>query len=812
MKKFLLPLMLLLITSLNYSQQFILKGKVADKITTGALSFANVRILGTSTGTAANFEGNFEFRLKPGNYKLVASFIGYKSDTVAVNLNSNKTISFSLDQVQVRLSEITVFPGENPALEIIRRAIAAKHERNNKLNSYIFHTYTKGLVKTTGDFGSTSNSVSLSIGTRDTGKLKISGIIENESKSYFKKPNNYKDEILARKQSANTPSSVNVLTGGRIIQNFYTDDIQFFNRPLPSPISDDAIDYYDFFIEDTLAMDNRNVFQIHIEPIKRTNPGFIGKIFIADNSFSLVKLDLNLNDAANPGKIFSKINILQQYSDYEKNISMPVDYRIFADGNFLGLLKFGFELNSVFFDYEINVPVSDDLFGMSIVKVLPDADKKDSTYWKATQTIPNSNEELKAYKRIDSLETVPKTFGDKFNLLSTSFSINNYLSVTGPLGLYSFNPVEGHTLNFGANYSKAFDQRLNSSLNFSYGLSDKKFKSEFIGNYFLGEYRTTLIIFHAFDKLTDLFGESIHFNKLTSTLSNLLGKYDFRDYYYAKGFGTQITSDVFPVLNLGVGFFNRTYNNAYTNSSFSFFNRSKEYDPMKFINEGKINALTASFQLDFRKYVEDGYFRRRTFQGKFFALLSGDAIFSNSKTLNSSLDFQIYKLALRGYLPTFKSASMNFSITSFYSDGPVPYQMMFALPGNIEGASQTSTFRTLRTGDVFGDRVIALSLQHDFNDELFRILGLNFLTDLQFNLSAHFNAALLEVLPKSRGNFPAQIKTGAGNFQFTEFKNPFCEIGFGIGQALFPFRLEFTWKLNYFGKNNFVIGINSGLL
>ncbi|MFA5806004.1 MAG: DUF5686 family protein [Melioribacteraceae bacterium] len=800
-------IILLLLTSLLSAQQYVLKGKVVDKPTSSPLSYSNIRIAGTTLGTAANYEGNFELRLSRGNYKIIASVIGYRSDTITVVLGSNKTINFSLEPVQVNLQEITVFPGENPALEIIRRAIDSKHERNNKLNTYEFHAYTKGLVKTTKNFSSRNNSASLSIGAQDTGKLKISGIIENESKGYFKKPNNYKDEILARKQSANTPSSVNILTGGRIIQNFYTDDIQFFNRPLPSPISDDAIDYYDYLIEDTLAMDNKNVFQIHIEPIKKADPGFVGKIFISDDQFSLVKIDVNLNDAANPGRIFNRVNIFQQYTPYENNIYMPVDYRIFADGNFIGIFKFGFELNTIFYDYKINSLIEDDLFGMAIVKVLSDADKKDSTYWKSTQTISNTNEELEAYKRIDSLEAIPRTFWDNFSFLSASINVNDNLSVTGPLGLYSFNPIEGHTLNFGASISQEADKRLNSRIDLSYGFDDQRFKTDFSSTFFMGEYRTNSITVNAFTKLTELFGESIRYNKLTSTLSNLFGKYDFKDYYYTKGFSIKLWSEVFPVLRLSLGLLNRTDNNAYNNSDFSIFNKDKKYNINKTIYETRINAFTAGFQLDFRKYIEDGYFRRRTSQGKFTTILSGEMLLSNAGTLNSSLNFQSYKLTLSGFVPTFKSANMNFVLNGIYSDGPVPFQMMYSLPGNIESVSQSFTMRTLRIGEVFGDRVLALSIEQNFNDEIFRMFNLSFLLDLQINLRMHFNAVLLEVSPKSRSIFP----TGAGSL-FNEFKSPFYEIGFGIGQALFPFRLEFTWKLNYLGTNNFVFGINTPML
>lgn len=792
-----------------FSQQYVLSGKILDKTTRVVLSYSNIRIVGTESGTSANYEGTYQLRLKPGNYKLIASYIGYKSDTISVSLQSNKTVNFELPQISVHLSEITVLPGENPALEIIRRAIEAKHNRNGKLNSYIFHAYTKGIVKTTKDFSSSGNNASLSIGVKDTGKLKITGIIENESLGYFRKPNEYKDEIIARKQSANTPSSVNILTGGRLLQNFYTDDIQFFNRSLPSPIADDALDYYDYLIVDTLAMDKQTVFKIHFEPLKKIDPGFVGDLFVTDGTFALVKVDVNLNDAANPGRLFDEVKIFQQYTPFADNIYMPIDYRIFANGNFLGMVKFGFELNSIFYDYKINTPISDDVFNSVIIKVQPDADKKDSTFWKSTQTIANTSEEREAYKRIDSLEAIPKTFSDQFSILSTSIRLSDNTSITGPLALYSFNKVQGHTLNFGADFYQLDDKRLNTGLDLAYGFSDKKFTTDFYAIYYLGDYRTTSLSLRAFNKVTDLFSESIRYNKLTSTLTSLLGKYDFRDYYYTKGFSFNVWADVFPVLRLGLGFMNRTDNGAVNNSDFSILNKSKTYNANAAIYDTRINALTAGFRLDFRKYFEDGYFRRKISMGTSYPILSGEVVYSNKDFLNSDLDFTTYKLTLDGHFNTFKSARLSYTLTGIYSDGPIPFQMMYALPGNIESASQSHTFRTLGAAKIFGDRALTFFIEHDFNDELFRLFGLGFLVDWQINLSAHFNAALLEISPKSKIILPNNSNLTASP---EEFLKPFYEIGLGIGHPLFPFRLEFTWRLNHFNDNNFVIGINTPML
>jgi hypothetical protein len=139
-------------------------------------------------------------------------------------LNSHQNleqINFRLLKSRIDLPEIVVRPGENPALEIIRKAIEKKKERNEKLNQYEFEAYTKGIIRTTEDISAGRSSVSLGIGGSDTTELKITGILENHSKGYFSKPNQYKEIILARKQSANFPPTLNTLTGGRLIQNFY---------------------------------------------------------------------------------------------------------------------------------------------------------------------------------------------------------------------------------------------------------------------------------------------------------------------------------------------------------------------------------------------------------------------------------------------------------------------------------------------------------------------------------------------------------------------------------------------------------------
>jgi len=784
-------------------QSISLIGKVKDKLTNENLSFANIKVSGTTSGTAANYEGKFELKLRQGNYQIITSFIGYKSDTLNISLKSDYEIQVFLEPISIRMQEITVLPGINPALEIIRKSIIAKNERDNKLDSYTFKAYTKGLVKTTKDFISSDRSIDITIGGRDTGELKITGIIENESIGYFKKPKQYKDEIIARKQSANTPPTINVLTGGRILQNFYTDDIQFFGRPIPGPISNNAIEYYYYILQDTLLMDYQKVFKIYFEPIDNSDPGFYGNVYIVDSIFALVKIDVNLNSSANPGGLFNKVNIFQQFVPFDDNIYMPIDYRIFVEGNFIGIAKFGFELNSIFYEYQINQSIDENHFGMAVIKILPGADDKDSNYWKSVQSIPNTSAEIEAYKRIDSLESIPKNFWDNFSLLNTTLFINENLSITGPLSLYGFNKVSGHTLNFGTFINNSLNKRLSTSLAFGYGFSDKKLQADFSANYRFGEYRTGSFSFNTFNKLTTLFEEYIEYNKLTSTLTSIIGKYDFRDYYYTKGIEVEISDYILPFFRFGMGYSSRSDNNAINNSDFSLFNKKKIYNPNKPIYESNINTVSVSFNFDFRNYIEDIYSRRRISQGKAFVLISGEAEFSNISILKSSLDYNNYKLKLAGFFPSFKSSTLNCEIEGIHTTGELPYQMMYALPGNIESAGKPFTFRTIRPAEIFGDNGIIINIQHNFNDELFRLLKVPYIKNWQLTLTGYINAAFLQISERSKKIIPVQ---------FTEFKKPLYEIGFGIGHLMLPLTFEFTWRLSHRGKNNFVFGLNSIVL
>lgn len=790
----------LLFTGVVNAQQYFIMGRVYDASGKQPLSYTNIRVAGTTYGASANKDGEYELKINPGKYTLIASYIGFRSDTVEVTVKNNISgLDFHLVQTNITLPDIVITPGEDPAIRIIQMALARKKERNKKLNSYEYEAYTKAILKTEGDVSVKGRRISGGFGGSDSSNLKISAIIENQSKTYFKKPDNYKEIITARKQSANLPPTLNIFTGGRLIQNFYDNTMQFSGSDLPGPLADNTLDYYNFYLKNISAINDRSVYQIFMTPSNSSNPGFKGYIYIVNGTYDLIKVDLTLNKAANIGGIFDTLNVIQQFSMFSDSIYMPVDYHLLIKINYLGIARFGFELTSSLYNYKINPKIDDSFFNKAVVTVLPDADKKDSVYWKYTQTIPNTSEEELAYRRIDSLSRTEESFGDRFSLLSGTIDWGNNFSTTAPLGMYHFNRVEGHAFDLDFNASSLMDNRSFNDANFSYGTADDRFKSSFSSRYLLGDYRTYRISFGVYNDIKILFRQSDNYRKLSTTLLALLLKEDFRNYYYSKGFNIDFRGEVFPVLRLSLGFSNTTDNNAFKNTRVSIFSSSKQYRDNPPIFETRINSFNAGFRLDFRDYIENGQFRRRTSFGKSYIIFNGDVTYSNPDILNSGERFTKYELSAFGRLKSFRSTYLNYRIYGMYNNGKLPYQMMYALPGDINLIAHSYTFRTLEYNEITGDRVVTLNLDYNFRSELFRMLHIPGLEDWDIQLNTFFNAAYSDVSPEAASILPNAVNT---------FKSPFFEIGFGLAHALIPLKIEFGWKLNHRGENNFRVGFN----
>ena len=144
-------LFLLLLTPLLSISQIQIQGTVIDTNTKKPLPFASV-VTNTNFGTLTDLDGKFHINTKNSFHQITISYVGYKSISIPININ-DKFVHIKLETSIEKLNEVLITATENPALQIIRNAIANKAKNNieKSLNSFKFNTYNKILVTASPD-------------------------------------------------------------------------------------------------------------------------------------------------------------------------------------------------------------------------------------------------------------------------------------------------------------------------------------------------------------------------------------------------------------------------------------------------------------------------------------------------------------------------------------------------------------------------------------------------------------------------------------------------------------------------------------
>jgi len=104
-----------------YAQGSI-QGIITDATTSEPLIGVNVIVVGTSNGSASDFDGNYSIQnLRPGEYSLKVSYIGYETKlftAVSVASGQATTLNIELQEAVLSTDEEIVIVGEKPLLDV----------------------------------------------------------------------------------------------------------------------------------------------------------------------------------------------------------------------------------------------------------------------------------------------------------------------------------------------------------------------------------------------------------------------------------------------------------------------------------------------------------------------------------------------------------------------------------------------------------------------------------------------------------------------------------------------------------------------
>ena len=362
-----LVLFFLIITTEIFGQAFY--GKILDKNNGENLAFVNIVYNSKNQGIATDIEGNFIIPDKSKIEFLKCSYIGYKTKIInSSELVKKNKITILLEPDEMLLSEIEVFPGENPAHRIINLVIENRDKNNpEKLSSFCYHSYNRmhftidysrqkkrkwlleqdsikniqkdslnisqqdSLILSNKDIENDSTIINNDMNDSVYGNKKSITDLFNKQHLFlteviterkFQSPNNNKEVVLAQRMSGLKNPAFLLLTSQFQSMSFYKDYIEILNKKYLSPISKNSVRQYFFDIEDTMYNEKGDtIFIIFYRPYKGKNfEGVKGLLHINSNMYAIENITA---EPAEKHPLFD-VNIQQKFEFVDDKQWFPV--------------------------------------------------------------------------------------------------------------------------------------------------------------------------------------------------------------------------------------------------------------------------------------------------------------------------------------------------------------------------------------------------------------------------------------------------------------------------------------------------------
>jgi len=763
----------------------VVEGTIYDAATRLPIPFATVRVMGADRSTLANREGRFRVVISETEYRLKFSHIAYFSELVDLSAgDSALSHDVYLHTCMVDVGMVKVYGrAYDPGQQIIVEAIRRKEDILSKIHDYRYDAYTKLLVNDETD--------------PDSAEIML--ITETQVTAYWEQPDNYKQVITSRRQSANIEAENNLVTVGEIL-NFNRNRIELGRYSIVSPTAEDALDHYNYYLMDTVYLDSLAVFRLEIEPKNPDDPLFVGFIHIADSTYDVVMVDVGFSRGVEI-PLLKGPRYSQRFAQFENEYWMPIEIRFSAGVEFKFPLpgiprKLSFAHVASLYSYQFDAGHPGGTFGEYVIEVDRTADDIDSAAWFERQTIPLTDQEQAAYQRIDSVENEPPSIG---KIALTGLGAAAYLLIIGEEDIFRFNRVEGPFLGLGIETDRLHD-RLDLRLKTGYAFDAKRSEHQVGATYRLHDRRKLDLTF-------DFVNRVRHRPTIVSApdyspgFSVIINWYDPFDYYRVKGIDVSTSLKLVDQTRLRLGYNDVRHYSMPVNSDFSLFGDDDEQprdNPP--IVEGRLRSVAAEFRYDSRKMFNNKGEDIRIDDLQYLAFSVGIE-YASPDFVDNDFDFRRYYVDIRRRQRSFGLGVTSLRLYAGASDGDLPPQRYFSVDFGDPYFFRRLGFSTLNETNFGGSRALVVCSHHNFRRRLFVASGIPLVRDIPLWLSVHGGMFWIDLENHRYREGDENIRTAAG---------PYRELGFGLGNLTpflspFNFALNFTWQLSDYDTSDFSI-------
>ncbi len=439
---------LLLIATLKVGAQQI-TGVVADDATGDSIPAVSIRYKGQDRSYVSNVDGTFAITRHNGRY-VTFSAVGYHPLRILISDNTPQQMRITLKADTKNLSGVTVKAKkgkyrrkENPAVALMRRVIAAK--KRTDIANHDFYQYNKYQKMTVAINDITAKDLESKRFTKSKWMLNqvescvynnkmILPLLVDETLSkhiYRKDPHTEKTIIEGQK----TEGVNQFLQSGELIGtvmkdvfsniDIYDDQIRLLQTRFTSPIGKDAIQFYRFYIVDTIKVDRDSCFHMQFMPNNQQDFGFRGELWIVKDSTLHVKrchMQLPLKSGIN---FVQNMQIMQTYNRHDDGEWVLTQDDMVAELSLLDFLTKGIIIRNTRMDGYSFEPLPKKMFKGKMIEVFePDAKIRSNTYWQQNRLVPLTRSEARMPQFLSDMEN-SKNF--KYVLFGLKIFIENFI-------------------------------------------------------------------------------------------------------------------------------------------------------------------------------------------------------------------------------------------------------------------------------------------------------------------------------------------------------------------------------------------------
>ena len=297
-------------------------GLVRDSLSREGIAYASISLMGTSEGTIANDKGGFNINTRASFTRLRISAMGYKTKEVEIKPGQGSVILVDLVSSGVELDEVVVRKGkekyskkDNPAVEMIRKLRARRDDNDPKRFPHYGYTQYERMMLGLGNLDDIISKPEEQAWISEyadtsmlTGKrvLPIS-IKETVARDYYD-ATGHKRIILGSKH-AGIDERIDQNNVKKILDDFmgeidiFQNDVTLLTNRFVSPLSRIAVDFYKFYLNDTVDVDGERCAVLSFVPFTPQTFGFLGRLYVSLEDTTMfikrvsmgVPYDINLN-------------------------------------------------------------------------------------------------------------------------------------------------------------------------------------------------------------------------------------------------------------------------------------------------------------------------------------------------------------------------------------------------------------------------------------------------------------------------------------------------------------------------------------